>query len=262
MEKVDIVFVVLTYRNSDDLVDFYSSLGNVGGKVKTIVVDAFYEEEASTTIEKIVKNNNGNYIRIPNKGYSYGNNKGIEFALKNYKFDYLIVSNPDIVIRHLNIEILKKMPNGCYGPKIITKRGKNQNPMYTRQHLFSRKMVYKGLIKNNKLYFLSGVSVNKIQNAIEKLFLGKTKKVYQLHGSFLIFSRNVIKRLVPVFDENMFLFAEESYLAKRLESLRIRSFYVPGITVFHKEDGSMNFLNDISGPLKEANTYVFEKYYS
>lgn len=261
METVDIVFVVLTYRNSDDLAEFFSSLKNVNGKLKAIVVDAFFEEETSNRIQEIAKRNNSQYIRIPNKGYSYGNNKGIEFAIDNYQFDYLVVSNPDTEIKDLDISTLNKMPSGCYGPMIIAKGGKKQNPMYIREHLLSRKIVYKGLKKDNKGYFLLGIAFNKIQNAAERIFLRKTKEVYQLHGSFLIFSQDIILRLYPVFDEKMFLFAEESYLAKRLQSLGIRSFYVPSIIVFHKEDGSMQFLNDITGPLKDANIYVFEKYY-
>lgn len=262
MENVDVVFIVLTYRNSNDLVDFCSSVKKISVKQKTIIVDAFYDEKSSENIEKIAVNNDCHYIRIPNKGYSYGNNVGIEYAVKNYTFDYLIVSNPDIEIKKFNVDELKKHPNGCYGPKIITKDGRQQNPMFVREHLLSRRLVYSGLKNDNKILFYMGIFINKTMNFIESFLFRRKGYVYQLHGSFVIFSFEIIHKLLPVYDEKIFLFAEESYLAKKLERLNIKSFYLPDVEVFHKEDGSMQFLSSISKQLKDANIYVYETYYN
>lgn len=262
MENIDVVFVVLTYRNCNDLVDFCSSVKNLSVKQKTIIVDAFYDEKSSEEIEKIARQNDCHYIRIPNKGYSYGNNVGIKYAVENYAFDYLVVSNPDIEVKKFSVELLRKLPKGCYGSKIITKDGRQQNPMYVKEHLLSRKLVYCGLKKDNKILFYLGILINKAMNFIESFLSRRNGCVYQLHGSFVIFPFEVIQELLPVYDENIFLFAEESYLAKKLQRLNIKSFYLPDIEVYHKEDGSMQFLSSISKQLKDANIYVYETYYN
>ena len=263
MKTVDLIIIVLTYRNYEDLKDLFASYSYSFGSlsVQTIVVDAYYNDECSIEIEKVARRNSADYLRIPNKGYSFGNNYGIQYANANYEYDYLIVSNADIEIKRFDKMLLDKLPKGVYGPTIQTKDGRLQNPMYCKRNLLSRKLVYKGFIENSKFKFAVGIIINKFQTKIQKRNLSYPNKVYQLHGSFLIFSKEAIDILQTVFDENMFLFAEETYLSKILENKNIPSYYVPEIEVFHKEDGSMQFNKELDNNLKESNVYVYEKYY-
>ncbi len=263
MKKVDVIIVVLTYRNYQDLDDLFKSYNAFKDsvKVKTIVVDAYYNDDCSVEIEKVAARNNADYLRIPNKGYSYGNNEGIRYANANYDYDYIIVSNADIEIKNFDKNYLDKLQKGVYGPRIQTKDGRYQNPMYCKKNIASRKLVYKGFIEDSKFKFALGILLNKIQTIIQKKKLAYPNKVYQLHGSFLIFAKEAIEKLGTVFDEKMFLFAEETYLAKRLEDAGIPSYYVPEIEVFHKEDGSMQFNKELDSNLKESNVYVYENYY-
>ena len=154
------------------------------------------------------------------------------------------------------------MDNNVVGPKIINMRNQAQNPMYIKENLMVQKMVYYGLKNNNKIQFYLGIAINKL---LKNIFLLKNRNkeslVYQLHGSFVIFGRKVLDKLENVYDEEMFLFAEESYLALRLKNAGIISIYNPNIVVQHKEDGSMRFRDDISEQLRGANIYVYEKYY-
>lgn len=263
MNKVDLIIIVLTYRNHEDLRELFASYSSSFNdlKIQTIVVDAYYNDGCSVEIEKVARNNGADYLRIPNKGYSFGNNYGIQYAKAHYEYDYLIVSNADIEIRSFDKVVLDKLPKGVYGPTIQTKDGRLQNPMYCKRNLLSRKLVYKGFIEDSKFKFAVGIIINKFQTKIQKRNLSYPNKVYQLHGSFLIFSKEAIDILQTVFDENMFLFAEETYLSKILENKNIPSYYVPEIEVFHKEDGSMQFNKELDNNLKESNVYVYEKYY-
>ena len=263
MNKVDLIIIVLTYRNHEDLRELFASYSSSFNdlKIQTIVVDAYYNDDCSVEIEKVARINSADYLRIPNKGYSFGNNYGIQYANAHYEYDYLIVSNADIEIRSFDKVVLDKLPKGVYGPTIQTKDGRLQNPMYCKRNLLSRKIVYKGFIEDSKFKFAVGIIINKFQTKIQKRNLRYPNKVYQLHGSFLIFSKEAIDILQTVFDENMFLFAEETYLSKILENKNIPSYYVPEIEVFHKEDGSMQFNKELDTNLKESNVYVYEKYY-
>ncbi|MGN8631790.1 glycosyltransferase family 2 protein [Blautia sp. HCP3S3_G3] len=262
MKNVDFVFVLLTYRNFVDLQEFIESAKSQKINAAYIVVDAFYDNESSEKIKAVAEMAQADYLSVPNKGYSYGNNYGIKFAKKNYDFKFLIVSNPDIVLKQFSIDHLEGMEDKVIGPKIINRRNQLQNPMFVSENLLAQRFVYKGLKNHNKLYFYSGIALNKIRRAIFLKSHGESiSSVYQLHGSFVIFGRLALNRIEKVYDENMFLFAEESYLAIKLKIEGICSIYNPHIIVNHKEDGSMGFRNDISNQLKEANIYVFEKYY-
>lgn len=262
MRNVDFVFVLLAYRNYVDLKEFIESVKAQKINAAYIVVDAFYDNESSEKIKAVAGMAQADYLSVPNKGYSYGNNYGIEFARKNYDFKFLIVSNPDIIIKQLSMSLLKGMGDKVIGPKIINSRNRMQNPMYESENLIEQRLIYRGLKNNNKLYFYTGIALNKLKRAIFLKRRGnKVTPVYQLHGSFVIFGRVVLDKLEKVYDENMFLFAEESYLAIKLKKEGICSIYNPHIIVNHKEDGSMSFRDDISDRLKEGNIYVFEKYY-
>ena len=91
MRKIDveIVFVVLVYRNIDDLQNFIiNTKSKVKCNYKIIVIDAKYSDEVSKDIENICFQNKLVYIQIDNKGYGYGNNVGIEYANNMYEYKW------------------------------------------------------------------------------------------------------------------------------------------------------------------------------
>lgn len=262
MKSVDFVFVILTYINSNDLKEFFESIRFLNLNAASVVVDAYHDDESSKKIKQISKDNNADYIKIENKGYSYGNNYGIKYANDKYRYKYIIISNPDIIIKKMDLKDFIGMDNAVVAPKILNLKGKMQNPMFVSKNIFAQKLVYKGLKKEKKFLFFCGILINKINRYVFLKFKNKKKEsIYQAHGSFVIFSSNVIKKLKIIYDENIFLFAEESYLAIKLSQNNIKTIYNPNIEIFHKEDGSMGFRNDINEQMKKSNIYVFEKYY-
>lgn len=247
MERFNFVFVVLTYRNHMDLYDFKNSLVNILGKYKVVVVNSFYDNESMLKIKTICKENDFEFLNVENKGYSYGNNIGIDFIRKNYKYDFIIISNPDIEIQKLDYRSLVSYDGCIIGPQIINRIKKNQNPVYyTRQSMVEKIQVFS--IKRKKYYitYLAAL-INKINKGYHSIIKRKnTKKiyVYALHGSFMIFSEKVIDMLkYKPFDDNMFLFAEEDYLAYVASENKIRMVYDKNNIVMHKEDGSMRLSN-------------------
>ena len=102
------------------------SLKNCNASKKVIVVNAYYDKQSSEKFEKLTNEYGADFIEIENKGYSFGNNMGIEYALQHYKFKYLVVSNPDIEIKRFVLEDLRGAENAVIGPEIITCTGKNR----------------------------------------------------------------------------------------------------------------------------------------
>lgn len=250
MKHYNFIFIVLVYRNTQDIHDFKKSLTNVIGSYKVVVVNSYYDNNSFIEFKKICQDHDFDFINVPNEGYGAGNNRGIEFAKNRYNFDFIIVSNSDIEIKKLNINSIISLDESILGPQIITLTGKDQNPSHTA-HLKPVEFFKKASAKyDSKLLFYTAVGINKIYKIFHRVFSNKNvskeqpQSVYGLHGAFLIFSYKAIEKLsFCPFDSRMFLFAEEDYLAKIALLKGIRMLYCPWLYVRHKEDGSVGLLN-------------------
>lgn len=239
--KYDFVFVVLVYRNTGDLIDFFEHLDLPN--VKVIIVNSYFDDESEAKFKKIADENRADFISVPNKGYGAGNNRGIEYALKNYDFLYLVVSNADVIIKHMKIEDLTGYCNYICAPNIIDIRGKRQNPhaafRKTKLHYSIRYHLQKYNLPGMMLFYSIISRFNKIIFYSLNKFFGRNL-IYAAHGAFVIFPYNIINKMVPLYNEDMFLFGEESHLGLKAERLGISTIYVPKIVIEHKEDGSVS----------------------
>ena len=259
------VIVILVYRNADDLIECIDSIKTKIKDSKVIVVNAYYDDCSEKRINNIADSEDCVFINIENKGYSFGNNRGIDYAVNNIDFDYLIISNPDIVIRTFDDECINENKKfGIIAPKIIAASGRLQNPMSVMRNNISEYLEYEGLKNRKKFLFAAGVGLNKITRWFAVLIHKKNDKPYKIyaaHGSFVIFTRKTIEQLYPVYDENLFLFAEEGVLAKKAKDRGIETGQLDSIIIEHKEDGSMKLSNiSISDELRKANIYYYETY--
>lgn len=259
------IFSVVTYRSSEDLIDLLNSIGKyVKSSYRVIIVNNFYDDDSENEIKTISVRYDCDFISVPNMGYGTGNNIAIDYALKNYTFEYLIVSNPDIVIKRFDDNNLQKTCD-VIAPEIITVSGNKQNPMTVLDIPFANNLIYWGLKRKKKPLFIAGILVNKIIRMLARFIYiispKKNHRIYMVHGSFLLLSYRVLKKLAPIYDEKIFLFAEENYLAIRFKRNGIKSWYTNYIQVLHKEDGSMKFRDDVNEQLRTSNIYVYENYY-
>lgn len=261
MKKYNYVFIVVTYKNGNDLYDFINSLNSTIKKYKVIVVNSFYDNETKNNINKISQELNLDFINIDNRGYGYGNNIGIDYAIKKYMFDYLVVCNSDVIVKKLSeIDLINE--NTILGPKIEANNGKMQNPYWVKKSKLLEYLMYLGRKKKRKSLMWINIIINKILRQLFLLFnKNKCKKIYAVHGSFVLFTRDVVLKLNPIYDENMFLYNEEAYLAYRCRKEKIQVLYYPKIQVFHKEDGSTGGIpHNIDTLSSDSYIYYYEKY--
>ncbi|MCC8072091.1 MAG: hypothetical protein LIO90_09850, partial [Bacteroidales bacterium] len=222
-------------RNTEDLVDFFKHLYIRDSKV--IVVNSFYDDNTDKIFKSIALANNADFLTIPNKGYGYGNNRGIEYALKKYMFEFLIVSNADITIRKFDDSKLK--PNCIYAPKVITLKGKNQNPTFPfKVSRLREKLLHYTFKGNHNKLVLALYAYSRLSKIFFYAISDIRKKIYAPHGSFFLMPYEVVKRTHPIYNEEMFLYYEEAHFGKVMESNNIRTEYYPDIIIDHKEDGS------------------------
>lgn len=266
MQKFKYIFIILVYRNTNDLEDCLISIKSNVQSFKVIVINAFYDRDTYDNCYQIAKKYDCDFINIENKGYSYGNNRGIEYAKENYDYDYIIISNPDIEIIDFDDSALNhKRIFDIFAPRIITLKNNLQNPMAVRRNKIAEAIEYRGFKHNSKLLVLCGIAISKISrkifSIIPQLYGRSQYPIYCAHGSFVILSRKAITTLQPVYDERMFLFGEEGVLALKAQKAGIKTCYYDLIHIKHKEDGSMK-LSDLSinSILAESNKYYYETY--
>lgn len=263
-EFYDIIFVVLTYGYSEDFIEFTKSLKKINCKYKIIMVNNFYDESTKEKNKKLAIQYNCCFIESENKGYGFGNNIGIDYAKQKFEFDYLIVSNPDIIIEKFDLNFLRKEKFNIVGPKIITSTGKNQNPFYVKRKFFPvlENLFLRKKIKLGYYLVLIFTKFSKLLNTFKMTITRKkSEKVYAIHGSFIIFSKKILEKYEKIFDENIFLFNEEVVLAIKMKNDSVDIFYTPEIKIYHKEDGCMKFLNgSMYDEEVKSNTYVLKKY--
>ncbi|MDY2627201.1 MAG: hypothetical protein SOW08_02615 [Lachnospiraceae bacterium] len=267
MEKeiFDYVFVVLVYRNYQDLDELIVSISKTIVNYRILVVNSYYDEDSEKKVRFVADKYHCDFINVENRGYSYGNNHGIKYAADHYRFRYLVVSNPDIIIGKFP-QNCRELKGDIIAPEIIAASGKHQNPMHIRENRVSEWLIYKGFKKQNNLLILAGIGMNKI---LREIFLRIRKptedskiKIFAAHGSFVIFSSRAIRKLgTAPYDENIFLFAEESVLGIKAKREGLITTYMPCIRVNHKEDGSMKLGGiSVNKELARANIYYYETY--
>ncbi len=259
------VVVVLVYRNIKDLAECIHSIYDKIPNSKIIVVNAFYDEESREKIQRVSESSKCSFINVENKGYSYGNNRGIEYARKYFDFEYIIISNPDITVEKFDNDAISGHPEyGIIAPCIIGASGRYQNPMGVIRNRLSEKLEFVGFEKNNKFLLILGIGINKLIRKIVVTihkFDNNPYKIYEAHGSFVIMSNITIDTLYPVYDENLFLFAEEGVLAYKAKKANIKTGQFDRIIIHHKEDGSMKLSNlCLNDEMKKANLYFYKKY--
>lgn len=237
-KKFKYIFVVLVYKNYDDFQDFYYSIQDKVDDCRVVIVNSEYSEDCTNYGKKMANDLDCDFISVKNKGYGFGNNCGIKFVSDNYIFDYLIISNPDIELKKFSDKEIEKYKECIIGPKIITLSGKNQNPYYFKKNWISFSLLRRYAKSSLYIYRIMYLLFNKFDKSLKKMFSSGKEQVYALHGSFFICHKDAIKKLSPLYDERMFLYSEEVFLANKAEKESINMYYDSDIEIIHKEDGS------------------------
>ncbi|MBQ9360933.1 MAG: hypothetical protein IJT96_07835 [Lachnospiraceae bacterium] len=257
------VFCILVYKNTEDIEECISSIRKNVSEYKVVMVNSFYDQITEKKFSDIAQVNDADFISVENKGYGYGNNAGIDYIRQKYCFDYVIISNPDVIIKEfVDLSFDTNVPIAV-SPRITTIRHKNQNPYWIVKNPPAEWMIYFGMKKKIVLLCYFGYAVNKILRETGLFFMRLTgrneMKVYAGHGSFILFSRALIYNYEKLYDEKMFLFSEEAYLAHRFEKDHVNTIMVDSIKVEHKEDGSIKISNiDENSIQRDSVIYYYE----
>lgn len=239
------IFVVLVYKNTEVLDGFFASLEEKVVGYKVILVNSFYDEISKNSCRDYALKFDCDFIEIPNKGYGSGNNVGIKYALDNYTFDFLIVSNSDIIVKKLD-DLDQYIGKCCIiGPETVMLTGKKQNPCLGRYPALTSMyflLCKKGYTKDAHLLITLAHVCSRLNKILTQLKQFVTRKkeipVLAIHGSFFVMTYDAVKKIFPVFSEEMYLYNEELYLGLRAKQKEVPVIYSKNNLVNHLEGAS------------------------
>ena len=197
------------YKTTNSFVDLVKNYSNVG---HVLVVD---NKSTDDSLEKLKKKTSDKVILIEsehNGGYGAGNNLGIRYLSEQFHSEYILLSNPDVIVSE---NVLLKMEDflrshsdyAIVSSFMCNSEGKRQCNTAFRvpskwEYILSSDLLLKKYIH----------SFNYEMNEYENITV---KDVGSVSGSmFLMRTDDMLK--YGMFDESIFLYCEEVVLGKKI----------------------------------------------
>jgi GT2 family glycosyltransferase len=186
-------------------------------------------------------------VRYFNPGKNLGYIGGFLFAFENLRGarpGLVILSNTDISIEdHRFLEKVSAFTMdeqvAMLGPSVISSRtGHNQNPFYEERLSLGKLRLLKIIFSNYGAYLiyqLLGMLKGKIKGAKTAHSNFRTKKVYAIHGSFMVFGYGFLEKYMDELKDAPFLFGEEIQFAEVALRHGKQTLFVPELRIVHHE---------------------------
>jgi len=172
-----------------------------------------------------------------NLGYAKGNNLGVRFLISNFDVQYLCICNNDLNFQGKNpfIPLISKLNEkedvGIIGPKVIGFDKEDQSP-HKYLSLFD-----KYLFRNIMTPFINLFNRTSRFNAV--VSNAKEGYYYRIMGCFILLKTESFVDC-GLFDENTFLFGEESILSERMLKIGKKCYFFPEVCVVHEHGKTIN----------------------
>ncbi len=227
--------VVLNYNDFETTEQFIQRVGNFTSVNHIVVVDncsldGSYDKLRSYASDKLVV-----LKTDENKGYAYGNNYGINYAVENYDVDNIFVANPDIILEDDTIkkilEASKSLEKvGQISCRMICKSG-IELPEAWHIPTYMDCLMENLIILKKVLHYRIDYSTEQWDQTVEE--------VEVLPGSFFMITREAFDKIGGM-DENTFLYYEENIMAILLKKNNYKNYLLTDLTYIHNHSVSIN----------------------
>ena len=247
--------IILNYNDYKTTIEMINQIKDYKVLNNIIIVDNNSNDNSYEILKEYEKDNIEIVKTDDNKGYAYGNNYGIKYAIDKYNVDNIIISNPDIIVSEKDINKLIKNINDNDIDLIA--------PVIDEHGVLSKGWK----VPTFKYDFLSNINYfhKYAENIIkynEDYYKDVLTRVDVVKGCFFIIKSNVLKE-INYFDENTFLYYEENILGKKLNNKGFKSYINNDVIVKHNlsvsVDKSINSLKKYK-ILKKSQRYYEKEY--
>lgn len=213
-----VAVIIVNYNDAEDTKKYVKTISEYKILDRIVVVDNLSTTAGTFDSLKKLENSKVKVISSDkNGGYDYGNNFGVKYLQSiNEKYDYIIISNPDIeitenAIKHCLEVIEKDKTIGVIAPRMFDKENKPIRRSAWKMRTFALDVIHSTRLLEMIFYkILRNGEYNSEDYKKEKL------EVEAISGAFFIIRSNVLEE-INLLDENVFLFYEEDILAKKLK---------------------------------------------
>jgi N-acetylglucosaminyl-diphospho-decaprenol L-rhamnosyltransferase len=249
-----VLIIIVNYKTGELVVDCLNSLKKIiNSTVEVIVVDNFSKDTSINLIEAWISEHNHVYLisATENLGFSGANNLAIESAKNNgFIADFVWLLNPDTLVSENALQSLvsfiQKNPQiGIVGSKLMDREGYIQCSAFRFHSIFSE------LDDGLKLGVLSKL-LQKWQIALP--ITDSPIEVDWVAGASMLIRQHVFDD-IGLFDDNYFLYFEETDFCLQAKKAGWACWYVPESRVVHFVGSSTGVTN---GSQKRRPRYWFE----
>lgn len=237
-DKLLCSFIVLNYNDSFSTENLVDKLIDYSCVEKIIVADNKSSDDSFSILSNRYKNVSKVAVIQTDKngGYSYGNNYGIDFFLKqNFHSNFVVISNPDIFITEKDLISLLKIAKsdekiGALAPMMKIKNFDSlkisawKQPGYFYDYLAS-------------VPFFRRFS-EKIIRYKRSCFSNELMQVDVIPGSFILMPKLLLKDGIK-FDERFFLYCEERILCEKIRKAGYKIMVATNLNYDHFESISI-----------------------
>lgn len=258
MNLPNVFVIILNWNRPDDTIECLKSIEKI--KASTFKLHAVVVDNASTDDSiKQIQNYRSKLKIIKNKenlGFAGGNNIGINYALKN-NADYVVVLNNDTLVdTNLISQLLKTAQSqkfiGAVCPKIYFAPGfEFHTDRYKKSDLGKVIWAVGGSIDWKNVYGTN--------RGVDEVDTGQFELACEVDfapGTCVLYSAQALKK-TGLFDEQYFLYLEDTDLSIRLTRKGFKIMYTPHAIIWHKVAQSSGIGSDLNDYFITRNRLLF-----
>lgn len=233
--------IVLNYNDSKRTLDYIKQIQNYNSIDYIVVVDNASSDIYLDALKEFCDNYNVDFVPTKeNKGYSFGNNAGVNYAISKYHIDIVIVSNPDIICKDEDITKIKKElkdKNVGVATGLIYCFDRRHNPKIFSGYAYDVPQ-YKDMLMNCSS-IITKICKDYLKRSIyygkEDAKRNRRLEVGCVSGCFFTIKREAYEAMNG-FDEELFLYYEESVIGYRMKELGYKVIVRTDTPIYHDEN--------------------------
>jgi N-acetylglucosaminyl-diphospho-decaprenol L-rhamnosyltransferase len=258
MRDIDVAVVIVSYRSANLTIDCLRSIeierATPGMRIRAIVVDNACGD--SPQIARTVDANGWSWVTIieapTNGGFAYGNNVAFQRAYDDGPPAYIHMLNPDTLVRRgaigALVHFLEANPNvGIAGSSFENLDGSDW-PIAFR---------FPSLLSEFEAGLQFGLATRVLQPWVVARKMSPVPQPIDWVAGASMMVRRAVLDSIGGFDENYFLYFEETDFCFRAKKAGFTTWYVPESRVMHIA-GQSTKLTERNAALKRLPSYWFE----
>lgn len=228
---MDNVVIILNYNDCKTTSKLINYIKDYSEVYKIVVVDNKSTDDSFEILKKY-RNKKVHVIESgENRGYAYGNNVGIKYAIEKFNPEVITIANPDVIFENSTLMKMKSFLRQNSDVAAVNTKIKNITGHYEPggTNIPTVKEDFKSM------FLLSEIFKKKEINNFSKEYTD-----YQiLFGCFFMIRAEVIEK-IGMFDERTFLFGEERILGYKIKSIGMRQVTLNDLECIHEHSKSIN----------------------